>query len=70
MKVIADINGWKKVFDISRNQVRSGSIEVMLCKPLDYTIQDSAVITVDEAGKRIRLFIADYTINSLPVFKL
>lgn len=72
MKIIADIDGWRKEINLSEQASeyahRSGEVEILIARPLHLLCRE-IVAPPDSCAARVRLFHFGRREGNLPVFE-
>ena len=69
MRAILEVNGWKKIADISNRFIQIGSVEISIEPPIDVAVRASDQTTNDIGGTIVRLYYHGSNSKGVPLFK-
>lgn len=70
MKIVLDLDGWRKVEEVNPFQVQSGKITMSVFYPLSILIPDAeAVIREPAAVSAVFYYTGEKTSGGLPIFQ-
>ena len=69
MRIVADIDGWRKVLDVNPLHIKTGTVEIGLSKPLSHIIPDRSVIKAEDVSQIVvRLYATGKSVNNMWIF--